>query len=463
MQLLQKTPSAHPSPGVKKKDKKAFKEHRNKKADEKDQDSRRSKKPAWGRLPSGSRFPLLLCCFCCLLSSAAAVPGSSSNGTLDAIKPWPPPGPLIKCDRADSAMAVANLTESSAVMGPLELLHPRVVQVGLPTCTCAFDSDLGNRSFLVGLLRPCFADNDSHVPALSDAFSAVYVRDLAYQFRWSCLAWAFFGGGLCWCEAAKGRTHLKEKKSRTTRRYGKGCNRPLVPSWCHKRTVCMQCRWLGGGTGRRRRVGRGRMSFRRRCLTRRVTRLSRLCAGRPPNAKALRVCSRLLRSAVKPETIAVATPPPWEGPWHHRFDQSLDCEALRMFMLAHSARVEYRLSHAKAGRSGLTNFLQTDQWCSSSCWNPLLGQRIGEASHPGPKGSPEDSLREALFQVLQQLASPSVRPSDQPPKPPEGTKDKGKDRTVFKDSRTRPNPQALSEAKPQTDSDPHNPLLPRPP
>ena len=86
-----RNPKCEPLPWGQKKDKKAFKEHRNKKADEKDQDSRRSKKPAWGRcLPSGSRFPLLLCCFCCLLSSAAAVPGSSSNGTLDAIKPWPP-------------------------------------------------------------------------------------------------------------------------------------------------------------------------------------------------------------------------------------------------------------------------------------------------------------------------------------------------------------------------------------
>ena len=176
------------------------------------------------------------------------------------------------------------------------------------------------------------------------------------------------------------------------------------------------------------------MFARRRALVLRVTRLFRLCKGRGPSSKVLRVLWKLLSATDVAETTVIAFPADWSGPWENQLSPYLDREGLRLLAYL-CVEPGAELSPHTFQPSPVpqpTCFA----WFSTVFWCSLLGVRIGEAKNPGPKGDNSDQLRKALLQVLQQFASPAQETetfnlSGSPPEKPlsqqgKGGKGKGK-------------------------------------
>ena len=82
--------------------------------------------------------------------------------------------------------------------------------------------------------------------------------------------------------------------------------------------------------GQRRRVKGARVFARRRALVLRVTRLFRLCKGRGPSSKVLRVYCKLLSATDVAETTVIAFPAAWSGPWENQLSPYLDRKGLRL-------------------------------------------------------------------------------------------------------------------------------------
>ena len=205
----------------------------------------------WGRSLSRALTPLLCCCLPCC---AAASSGFTSNGTLDAIKPWPTLAPKISFDRAVPAMAVVGDTRSVEALFPVSYLHDSTVRVGLPTCTCQSPLDAPTASFLVGHpTRLCAYEDGSLVSTLLLTFLLERAAAFVGQLRWCRLAWGTiagcFLGFLCWAGVGWASTRPQRRVFKAFTRVVKASFKP--PLWCRKRTVCSQCRWVGGDAGQR--------------------------------------------------------------------------------------------------------------------------------------------------------------------------------------------------------------------
>ena len=410
----------------------------------------------WGR-GHLTRTLLCLCLLPCCYADGVGYPHHEDVGkprlidhgdhcTLDATHHQPIGLPNSLPSRRDDAMANVSLVGGcgAASLGQLgtftyflneqEVLASRLHSSSL--ALLSYGLAVPDATCLVGLPTRCqfphspdLRMQDVGIPMswFLNAFTTTWVGDLLVLLSiLVVLGWGLFF--LCLRVPGRKRNRKRSKKKL------KPVSRVKLPKPLFRELhICSECRWVGGGKGRKRRLKSLRAAYRDKRWAFANKKLSAWVQGKGASevqARALAACPRrkqvnqgqlwACRRDVECRHPSTQEPASSEEPqWKkgHELTRARKARRTRRSLsfkcvLALAAVLLCRDQLAVAAAVGkpldlcATHLAEQGVGCTLAArklgvWDPRTGQRIGEASNPGPEPDKEMQLASALLAVLQ--------------------------------------------------------------